>query len=336
MVQGVLENKPHSSMDVLNDINQVEVFRNLLILMLVFTTVAAVTQLAQGFAFPIEDGIRFSWLGFINNTDFNAWLLPDFIINMGLLSIMGIKITNFLFWLVVVALLWPLYKFVDNRYQCLKSDAEQQKVELDQVCEEAGEAVYQISGEQHLSKVAKISARINPLIKIMIALASLICLVMGLILLRQIFQPLFSDNIYAPWLTVEEFSTWQDYLVIINIVISLSMMLAFWFLCLFLRELDKILTCFKKGAVFVAANAAAVFKMAKYYLVAVLIGFPASITSDYMQSSKCQGDSFSGNVVDTFIGDFLFSDLIFIGMLFVVGHIITLAIRLDHEQRLTV
>ena len=75
--------------------------------------------------------------------------------------------------------------------------------------------------------------------------------------------------------------------------------------------------------------------MAKFYLLAIVCFFPASIGISYENSSNCQDASFTSEIVSR-LYELVFTDLLFVGVLFIIAHIVTLAIRLDHEQKLTV
>jgi len=320
--------------------NTVTILRYGLLIVMALLALGTLIQLLQSFAIPLADGsVRLSLQGFIQTTNspgtvFSAWLLPEFVSHSNL-GLWVVKSLNLLLWLLLLSLSIFSFKFIDQSYQQLLLRQEQLQVKIKQKEERTGEKIYSLTAEQHLRKIKVIAEKIHPLVKIFSALIMfLLCLLIAT-LIAQALSLLLPDGKLLPWIGKEDLSSWQEYLFLINIIVSISLSLSLWFGYQFLTSLSRILMNFGKGAVFVSRNGRAVFKLAKYYLLGALSYIPGSIVEGFSTSIDCQKTSFTTELLGRF-ADFLMGDLIFIALLFITAHIITLAIRLDHEQRLTV
>ncbi len=306
--------------------------RNGLLVILVVISTASIIQLLQSFAMPLSDGsIRLSLQGFSqtsNATDnaFSAWLLPAFI-QQGGLGIVNIKLLNLAILSVLLCCVGVLFRRFNKKYQYSQQKKRQNKIT--QECEPL------ISGEDHLNKVKVIAQKLNPLVKIVSGIAIVLWCVLIIVLIAQSVNALFFDKQFLPWISYEELLSWHEYLFYINYLVSVCFAFSLWFGYQFLTVLSKVLTNLSKGAIFVRRNGKSAFKLAKFYLLGVVSYIPGSIVESYSTSIDCQKSSFSSELIARG-GDFLMGDLIVLGLLFITAHIITLAIRLDHEQRLTV
>lgn len=193
----------------------------------------------------------------------------------------------------------------------------------------------EVDEHAHFAKVQKISKKLYPLVEVSVWLVMLGFIILAIIFLRQLIQPFFSDAVYTPWLEPELLLSWQVHSNYLNLFVSVSGLLTCWFLYLFSVQLRDIVMRLMQKNVFAQANASSIFKMAKYYLMGVCTGLPFMMMINYLDGVSCQDTSFSSEFVGSLFG-IVASDIVFAAMLFIIGHIITLAIKLDYEQKLTV
>ena len=193
-----------------------------------------------------------------------------------------------------------------------------------------------IDSDLHIKRIKKIASKVRPVFTFLQGVMWFLFVFTAGALLIQLMQLIASSEVLSFWNEIDRTRFSPEYVPFINIGISIVILVPVWFGILLFKELGYLLDNLKQGAIFVANNGKHLFNIAKSYLMLSLTALPGITYQSYTTSISCQDTSFRNELVGNFIGSFLFGDLIFVAMILVIGHVITLAIRLNHEQSLTV
>lgn len=193
-----------------------------------------------------------------------------------------------------------------------------------------------IDSDLHTKRIQKIASKVKPVFTFLKGVIWFVFLFTAFGLLVQLIQLISSTEVSTFWNDFDRTIFSPEYVPFINIAISLCILIPSWFTILLFKQAGYLLDNLKQGAIFVANNGKLLFNIAKYYLLLSLTALPALTYQSYSSSLSCQDTSFRNELINNFISGFIFSDLIFFVMILTIGHIITLAIRLKHEQSLTV
>jgi hypothetical protein len=196
--------------------------------------------------------------------------------------------------------------------------------------------VEDINSDLHIKRIQKIASKVKPVVTFFQGVIWFVFLFTACGLLVQLIQLISSTEVSTFWSDFDRTLFSPEYVPFINIAISLGILIPSWFSILFFKQAWYLLDNLKQGAIFVANNGKLLFNIAKYYLLLSFTSLPAMTYQSYSTSLSCQDTSFSNELINNFINGFIFSDLIFFAMILIIGHIITLAIRLKYEQSLTV
>lgn len=193
-----------------------------------------------------------------------------------------------------------------------------------------------INSDLHIKRIQKIASKVRPVFTFLQGVMWFVFFVIAATLLIQLIQLITSSEVSTFWNELDRTMFSPEYVPFINIGISLGILVPVWFTIFLFKQTGYLLDNLKQGAIFVVNNGKHLFNIAKYYLMLSLTALPAVTYQSYSASLSCQDTSFRNELFDNFISGFIFSDLVFFAMLLIIGHVITLAIRLKHEQSLTV
>lgn len=193
----------------------------------------------------------------------------------------------------------------------------------------------EIQEHSHFSKVKKISSNLFPLMELSVWLIMGTFIFNCFMLARQLIQPLFSDTLYTPWVEASMLGEWQSHANLLNLLLSLSAIVGLWLSYLFLAQLRDVVRRLMSGDIFSQSNATNIFNAAKYFVILMFVILPLTTIMAYTREVSCSDVNLMGVILGSLF-EFIFADLVLALMLFIIAHIISLAVKLDHEQKLTV